>query len=311
MTCAGALVKQGFEVTVFEALHKAGGILSYGIPEFILPIDVVQHEIKRLNDLGVKIVTNAVIGKTVTIDDLFADGFEAVFVANGSAQPRFMGIEGENLNGVYSANEFLMRVNLMNAFDENCDTPVLHAKRYAVVGGGNVAMDAARCAVRFGAEKVYIIYRRSMAELPSRYEEVIHAEEEGIEFKLLTNPVKILDDGNFFVKAIECVEMTLGEPDESGRRSPVVKPDSNFLLDVDCVIMSIGTSASNVVTGSTYGLQTDRKGNLIIDKNGMTSRVGVFAGGDAVTGPATVILAMDAGKIAAKGIAEYIANKNK
>ncbi len=311
LTCAGDLAKQGFEVTIFEALHKAGGILSYGIPEFILPIDVVQHEIKRLNDLGVKIVTNAVIGKTVTIDDLFADGFEAVFVANGSAQPRFMGIEGENLNGVYSANEFLMRVNLMNAFDENCDTPVLHAKRYAVVGGGNVAMDAARCAVRFGAEKVYIIYRRSMAELPSRYEEVIHAEEEGIEFKLLTNPVKILDDGNFFVKAIECVEMTLGEPDESGRRSPVVKPDSNFLLDVDCVIMSIGTSASNVVTGSTYGLQTDRKGNLIIDKNGMTSRVGVFAGGDAVTGPATVILAMDAGKIAAKGIAEYIANKIK
>lgn len=309
LTCAADLAKKGYEVTVFEALHKAGGILSYGIPEFILPQKIVDSEVDTLKELGVKIVTNVVAGKTLTIDDMFNDGFAAVFIANGSATPRFMCIEGENLNGVFSANEFLMRANLMNAYDENCDTPIFYAKKYAIIGGGNVAMDAARCAVRLGADKVYIIYRRSEAELPSRREEVINAEEEGIEFKLLTNPVKIIGGEDFKVKAIECIEMTLGEPDESGRRSPIEKEGSNFVLDVDCVIMSIGTTASPLVTQSTYGIKTDRKGNVVIDEKGMTSRLGVFAGGDAVTGPATVILAMGAGKTAAKGIDEYVKNK--
>lgn len=308
LTCAGDLAKMGYEVTVYEALHTTGGILTYGIPEFILPSKVVEREINVLKDLGVKFVTNAVVGKTITVDDMFAEGFSAVFIGNGSATPKFMGIEGENLNGVYSANEYLMRVNLMNAYDDKYDTPLLHAKKYVVVGGGNVAMDAARCAIRFGSQ-VTIVYRRSRDELPSRAEEVVHAEEEGIEFKLLTNPVKILADENFFVKGIECVEMTLGEPDESGRRSPVLKPNSNFVIDADCVIMSIGTGSSDLVVASTYGIQTDKKGNIIVDENGMTTRLGVFAGGDAVTGPATVILAMDAGKTAAKGIDNYLRSK--
>lgn len=312
LTCAGDLAKAGYEVTVFEALHLAGGVLVYGIPEFRLPKAIVQKEIDTLKELGVKIETNVVIGKSTSIDELLDSGFEAVFIGSGAGLPRFMGIPGENLKGVYSANEFLTRVNLMKAYKENPSTPIMHAKKVAVVGGGNVAMDAARCAKRLGAETVYIVYRRSMEELPARAEEVEHAQEEGIIFKLLTNPTEILSDENKFVGGMKCVEMELGEPDASGRRRPVVKEGSEFVLDVDCVIMSIGTSPNPLIKSTTEGLAVHKWGGIIADEEtGKTSREGVYAGGDAVTGAATVILAMGAGKDAAKAIDEYIQSKNK
>ncbi|MBQ7960733.1 MAG: NADPH-dependent glutamate synthase [Clostridia bacterium] len=310
LTCAGDLAKKGYDVTVFEALHIPGGVLVYGIPEFRLPKDIVRHEIENLKALGVEIVTNAVIGKTETVDELLEDGFEAVFIGSGAGLPRFMNIPGENLNGVYSANEFLTRTNLMKAYKDNSATPIIRAKRVAVVGGGNVAMDAARCAMRLGAEQVYIVYRRSMDELPARREEVEHAEEEGIVFKTLNNPVEILGDENNFVKGIRCIKMELGEPDQSGRRSPIEIAGSEYELDVDAVIMSIGTSPNPLIRNTTEGLETDRRG-CIITKNdgGLTTKTGVYAGGDAVTGAATVILAMGAGKSAAEAIDEYITSK--
>ena len=310
LTCAGDLAKMGYEVTVFEALHLAGGVLVYGIPEFRLPKSIVQKEIDGLKALGVKVETNMVIGKVLSIDELMDMGFEAVFVGSGAGLPRFMGIPGENLKGVYSANEFLTRVNLMKAYKDNPTTPIVKAKKVAVVGGGNVAMDAARCAKRLGAEEVYIVYRRSEDELPARKEEVEHAKEEGIIFKLLTNPVEVLPDENNFTGGLKCVEMELGEPDASGRRSPVVKADSDFVLDVDCVIMSIGTSPNPLIKSTTKGLDTQKWGGIIADEKGATSRIGVYAGGDAVTGAATVILAMGAGKTAASAIDEYIKNKD-
>lgn len=310
LTCAGDLAKKGYDVTVFEALHLAGGVLVYGIPEFRLPKAIVQKEVDGLKDLGVKIETNMVIGKVLSIDDLFADGFEAVFIGSGAGLPKFMGINGENLKGVYSANEFLTRVNLMKAYRDGTNTPIQNAKKVAVVGGGNVAMDAARCAKRLGAEEVYIVYRRSAAELPARAEEVEHAKEEGIIFKLLTNPTEILPDDKRFVGGMKCVEMTLGEPDSSGRRRPVIKPDSEFVLDVDCVIMALGTSPNPLIRDTTDNLQTEKWGGIIADESGKTTRNGVFAGGDAVTGAATVILAMGAGKAAASAIEEYISSKN-
>ena len=307
LTCAGDLAKKGYEVTVFEALHTAGGVLVYGIPEFRLPKAIVQREIDGLKAIGVKIETNMVIGKVLSVDELFDMGFEAVFIGSGAGLPRFMKIPGENLKGVYSANEFLTRVNLMKAFRENNPTPIQHAKNVAVVGGGNVAMDAARCAKRLGAENVYIVYRRSMEELPARAEEVEHAMEEGIIFKLLNNPVEILGDDQKNVTAMKCVEMTLGEPDASGRRRPVVKPDSEFMLDVDCVIMAIGTSPNPLIKSTTEGLETQKWGGIIADEaTGKTSRDHVYAGGDAVTGAATVILAMGAGKAAAQAIDEEL-----
>ena len=310
LTCAGDLAKRGYDVTVFEALHLAGGVLVYGIPEFRLPKAIVQKEIDNLNALGVKVETNMVIGKVLSVDELMDEfAFEAVFIGSGAGLPRFMNIPGENLKDVYSANEFLTRVNLMKAYKEDARTPIAHAKKVAVVGGGNVAMDAARCAKRLGAEEVTIVYRRSEAELPSRREEVEHAKEEGISFKLLTNPVRILEGENGFVGGMECVEMELGEPDASGRRSPVVKENSEFTMDVDCVIMAIGTSPNPLIKSTTKGLETQRWGGIIADENGQTSREGVFAGGDAVTGAATVILAMGAGKTAAEAIDEYIKNK--
>ncbi len=307
LTCAGDLAKKGYEVTVFEALHTAGGVLVYGIPEFRLPKAIVQREIDGLKAIGVKVETNMVIGKVLSVDELFDMGFEAVFIGSGAGLPRFMKIPGENLKGVYSANEFLTRVNLMKAFRENNPTPIQHAKNVAVVGGGNVAMDAARCAKRLGAENVYIVYRRSMQELPARAEEVEHAMEEGIIFKLLNNPVEILGDDQKNVTAMKCVEMTLGEPDASGRRRPVVKPDSEFILDVDCVIMAIGTSPNPLIKSTTEGLETEKWGGIIADEQtGKTSRDHVYAGGDAVTGAATVILAMGAGKAAAQAIDEEL-----
>lgn len=309
LTCAGDLAKKGYDVTVFEALHTAGGVLVYGIPEFRLPKTIVQKEIDTLKDLGVKVETNMVIGKVLSVDELFEAGFEAVFIGSGAGLPRFMNIPGENAKGVYSANEFLTRVNLMKSYKDHCDTPILHAKDVAVVGGGNVAMDAARCAKRLGAENVYIVYRRSEKELPARAEEVEHAKEEGIIFKLLNNPVKILADDKNFVRGIECVEMTLGEPDESGRRRPVEKENSNFVIDVECVIMAIGTSPNPLIKSTTKGLDTEKWGGIIVNEDGLTSREGVYAGGDAVTGAATVILAMGAGKTAAKAINEYLKNK--
>lgn len=310
LTCAGDLAKRGYDVTVFEALHLAGGVLVYGIPEFRLPKAIVQKEIDNLNALGVKVETNMVIGKVLSVDELMDEfAFEAVFIGSGAGLPRFMNIPGENLKDVYSANEFLTRVNLMKAYKEDARTPIAHAKKVAVVGGGNVAMDAARCAKRLGAEVVTIVYRRSEAELPARREEVEHAKEEGISFKLLTNPVRILEGENGFVGGMECVEMELGEPDASGRRSPVVKENSEFTMDVDCVIMAIGTSPNPLIKSTTKGLETQRWGGIIADENGQTSREGVFAGGDAVTGAATVILAMGAGKTAAEAIDEYIKNK--
>ncbi len=309
LTCAGDLAKKGYDVTVFEALHLAGGVLVYGIPEFRLPKAIVQQEVDSLKDLGVKIETNTVVGRTVSVDELIDDGFEAVFIGSGAGLPRFMNIPGENLKGVYSANEFLTRVNLMKSYRGDSATPIMHAKKVAVCGGGNVAMDAARSALRLGAEEVYIVYRRSMDELPARKEEVEHAIEEGIVFKLLSNPTEILSDDNFNVKGMKCIEMTLGEPDASGRRRPVVKENSEFILDVDCVIMAIGTSPNPLIKATTSGLDTQRWGGIITDENGLTSREGVYAGGDAVTGAATVILAMGAGKTAAAAIDEYIQNR--
>lgn len=311
LTCAGDLAKKGYDVTIFEALHLAGGVLVYGIPEFRLPKAIVQKEIDGLKDLGVKVNTNVVIGKSITVDELMDEaGFEAVFIGSGAGLPRFMNIPGENLNGVYSANEFLTRVNLMKAYKDGSATPIEHAKSVAVVGGGNVAMDAARCAKRLGAENVYIVYRRSRDELPARKEEVEHAEEEGIIFKLLSNPVEILGNDDFMVNGIRCMEMELGEPDESGRRRPVPKnPESFFTLDVDCVIMSIGTSPNPLIKSTTKGLEVNKRGGIIVDENEMTTKAGVYAGGDAVTGAATVILAMGAGKKAAKSIDTYIQSK--
>ena len=310
LTCAGDLAKKGYEVTVFEALHTAGGVLVYGIPEFRLPKDIVRKEIDTLKALGVNVETNMVIGRVLSIDELLEQGYEAVFIGSGAGLPRFMRIPGENLKGVYSANEFLTRVNLMKAYLPDSDTPIEHAKRVAVVGGGNVAMDAARCAKRLGAEEVFIVYRRSEAELPARAEEVEHAKEEGIVFHLLNNPTKILGDEQGNVKGMECIRMELGEPDESGRRRPVEVPDSEFVLDVDCVIMSIGTSPNPLIKSTTKGLETQRWGGIIVEEStGLTSREGVYAGGDAVTGAATVILAMGAGKTAASAIDEYIQSK--
>ena len=292
LTCAGELAKKGYEVTVFEALHLAGGVLVYGIPEFRLPKSIVQKEIDGLKALGVKIETNMVIGKVLSIDELKEEyGFEAVFIGSGAGLPKFMNIPGENLKGVYSANEFLTRVNLMKSYKNDSDTPIKHSKRVAVVGGGNVAMDAARSALRLGAEEVYIIYRRSRTELPARAEEVDHAEEEGIIFKFLTNPVEILADENRFVGGIRCVEMELGEPDASGRRRPVVKEGSEFEIAVDCVIMALGTSPNPLIKNTTKGLDTQKWGGIIAEEEtGLTSREGIYAGGDAVTGAATVIL---------------------
>ena len=310
LTCAGDLAKLGYDVTVFEALHIPGGVLVYGIPEFRLPKDIVKREIENLKALGVEIVTNAVIGKTETVDELLEDGFEAVFIGTGAGLPRFMNIPGENLNGVYSANEFLTRTNLMKAYEENSATPIIRANRVAVVGGGNVAMDAARCAKRLGAEEVYIVYRRSMEEMPARREEVEHAEEEGIIFKTLNNPVEIIGNENNFVSGIKCVKMELGEPDASGRRSPVVIEGSEYVIDVDAVIMSIGTSPNPLIRNTTVGLETDKRGCIITKgEGGLTTKDGVYAGGDAVTGAATVILAMGAGKSAAQAIDEYIKTK--
>lgn len=309
LTCAGDLAKKGYHVSVFEALHVAGGVLMYGIPEFRLPKAIVQNEIEGLKNMGVDIETNMVIGRSESVDDLFDAGYEAVFIGSGAGLPNFMNMPGENLKGVYSANEFLTRCNLMKAYKEGSDTPIQHPKRAVIVGGGNVAMDAARCAKRLGVEEVTIVYRRSMEELPARKEEVEHAIEEGIIFNLLTNPVRVLGDENGWVKGMECVKMELGEPDESGRRRPVEIKDSNFVLDVDCMIMAIGTSPNPLIRSTTEGLETNRKGCLIANENGATTRDGVFAGGDAVTGAATVILAMGAGKTAAKAIDEYIQNK--
>ncbi|MBR3394767.1 MAG: NADPH-dependent glutamate synthase [Firmicutes bacterium] len=309
LTCAGDLAKKGYEVTVFEALHTAGGVLVYGIPEFRLPKSIVQKEVDGLKALGVKVETNTVIGKTVSVDELMSDefGFEAVFIGSGAGLPSFMNIPGENLKGVYSANEFLTRINLMKAYREGADTPIKHSKAVAVVGGGNVAMDAARCAKRLGAEHVYIVYRRSEAELPARREEVEHAKEEGIEFKLLNNPVEILGGEDRFVNGIKCIRMELGEPDASGRRRPVEIPGSEFVLDVDCVIMAIGTSPNPLIKNTTAGLETNKKGCIVAEEaTGKTSKDMVYAGGDAVTGAATVILAMGAGKTAAKAIDEAL-----
>ncbi len=310
LTCAGDLAKRGYDVTVFEALHLAGGVLEYGIPEFRLPKSIVQKEIDNLKALGVKLETNMVVGKVLSVDELMGKyGFEAVFIGSGAGLPRFMNIPGENLKSVYSANEFLTRVNLMKAYKEDSRTPVLHSKRVAVVGGGNVAMDAARSAKRLGADEVYIVYRRSEKELPARAEEVEHAKEEGIIFKFLTNPTAILEGENGIVRGMTCIEMELGEPDASGRRRPVEKPGSEFTLDCDCVIMALGTSPNPLIKNTTKGLETQKWGGIIADEKGLTSREGVYAGGDAVTGAATVILAMGAGKTAAEAIDEYISSK--
>jgi glutamate synthase (NADPH), homotetrameric len=310
LTVAGDLAKMGYKVTIYEALHLAGGVLVYGIPEFRLPKAIVQKEIDNLKAIGVDVETNMVIGKVLTIDELFEIGNEAVFVGSGAGLPRFMNIPGESLKGVYSANEFLTRINLMKAYKEDSKTPIQHARKVAVVGGGNVAMDAARSAKRLGAEEVYIVYRRGMEELPARKEEVEHAEEEGIIFKTLHNPVEILGNEDGMVSGMKCVQMELGEPDESGRRRPIVKEGSEFVLDVDSVIMSIGTSPNPLIRSTTPGLDANNHGCLITkDEKGETTREGVYAGGDAVTGAATVILAMGAGKSAAKAIDEYIKSK--
>lgn len=310
LTCAGDLAKMGYDVTIFEALHKAGGVLVYGIPEFRLPKeDVVAKEIENVKSLGVKIETNVIVGKSITVDELMdEEGFDAVFIGSGAGLPKFMGIPGENANGVFSANEYLTRSNLMKAFDENSSTPIMRAKKVAVVGGGNVAMDAARTALRLGAE-VHVVYRRSEEELPARVEEVHHAKEEGIIFNLLSNPVEILTDENGWVNGIKCIKMELGEPDESGRRSPVEIPGSEFVIDVDAVIMSLGTSPNPLISSTTKGLEVNKRRCIVAEEEfGKTSKTGVFAGGDAVTGAATVILAMGAGKAAAKGIDEYLTN---
>lgn len=314
LTCAGDLAKKGYKVTVFEALHTAGGVLVYGIPEFRLPKSIVAKEVDTLKQLGVDVQCNVVIGKTLTVDELFDDGYEAVFIGSGAGLPNFMNIPGESLKGVYSANEFLTRSNLMKAYRES-DTPIMKGGRVAVVGGGNVAMDAARTALRLGAEKVYIVYRRSIEELPARAEEVEHAKEEGIEFHLLCNPTKIngynnpddpRDPKNGFVTGMECIRMELGEPDASGRRRPVEIPGSEFTLDVDTVIMAIGTSPNPLIKSTTDGLEVNRRGGIVVNEDGLTSRKGVYAGGDAVTGAATVISAMGAGKVAAAAIDKYL-----
>ncbi|MCI8370345.1 MAG: NADPH-dependent glutamate synthase [Clostridia bacterium] len=321
LTCAGDLAKKGYKVTVFEALHLAGGVLVYGIPEFRLPKDIVKKEVETLKKYGVDVQTNVVIGKTLTVDELFEQGYDAVFIGSGAGLPRFMGIPGESLKGVYSANEFLTRANLMKAYKENSQTPVMRAKKVAVVGGGNVAMDAARTALRLGAETVYVVYRRSMEEIPARREEVEHAQEEGIKFEILRNPVEIIgydnpndrrDPKNGFVKAIKVLKCELGEPDERGRRKPVEIAGSEYEIDVDCVIMAIGTSPNPLIKDTTAGLEVNRRGGIIVqEETGLTSKAGVFAGGDAVTGAATVILAMGAGKTAATAIDEYISKKQK
>ena len=310
LACASDLAKWGYEVTVFEALHKLGGVLVYGIPEFRLPKEkIVAREIDSLRKLGVKFETDVVVGRTITIDSLMdEEGFDAVFIGSGAGLPRFMGINGENLNGVVSANEFLTRANLMRAYDDEYDTPIYVGKRVVVVGGGNVAMDAVRTAKRLGAESV-IVYRRSEQELPARREEVHHAKEEGIEFKMLTNPVEVLGDDKGWVRGLKCVEMELGEPDESGRRSPVEKAGSEFEVECDVVIMALGTSPNPLLKSTTKGLETNRRGCIVTNEQGATSREGVFAGGDAVTGAATVILAMGAGRTAAKAIDEYVKSK--
>lgn len=303
LSCAGVLAKKGYDVTIFEALHVAGGVLMYGIPQFRLPKEIVQREISNLKELGVDIETNHIIGKTYTIDDLKSDGYDAIFIGSGAGLPRFMNIPGENLMGVYSANEFLTRINLMKAYKDDSHTPVMKSRNVAVVGGGNVAMDAARSAMRLGAENVYIIYRRSEAELPARAEEVEHAKEEGIIFKTLNNPVEILGDENGFVKGVKCIEMELGEPDESGRRRPVAKPGSEHVVDMDCVVMSIGTTPNPLIASTTKGLEVNKRGCIVVDEDTChTSRDTVYAGGDAVSGAATVILAMGAGKKAAESI---------
>ncbi|MBE6863785.1 MAG: NADPH-dependent glutamate synthase [Ruminococcus flavefaciens] len=320
LTCAGDLAKKGYKVTVYEALHTAGGVLVYGIPEFRLPKSIVAKEVDTLKTLGVDIETNVIIGKTLTVDELFDMGFEAVFIGSGAGLPNFMGIPGESYKGVYSANEFLTRSNLMKAYLEEPETPIMKGGNAAVVGGGNVAMDAARTALRLGAEHVYIVYRRSMEELPARKEEVEHAMEEGIDFRLLNNPVEILgyenpddphDPKNGFVTGMKCIRMELGEPDERGRRRPVPVEGSEFVLDVDTVIMSIGTSPNPLIKNTTSGLEVNERGGIIVTEDGLTSRQGVYAGGDAVTGAATVISAMGAGKTAAKAIDEYIMSKEK
>lgn len=309
LACAGDLAKKGYKVTIFEALHLAGGVLVYGIPEFRLPKEIVAKEVDGLRKLGVDVQTNVVIGKTLTVDELFGMGYEAVFIGSGAGLPRFMGIPGESLKGVYSANEFLTRSNLMKAYSGHSKTPIMHAKRVAVVGGGNVAMDAVRTAKRLGAEAI-IVYRRSEEELPARKEEVHHAKEEGVEFRLLTNPVEILGNEEGWVTGIRCVRMELGEPDESGRRSPKEVPGSEFDIPCNTVIMSLGTSPNPLIASTTKGLDTNRKGCLVASEAGATTREGVFAGGDAVTGAATVILAMGAGRKAAAAIDAYIKSKN-
>ena len=306
MTAASDLAKKGYAVTMFEALHTAGGVLVYGIPEFRLPKAIVANEITKLQAQGVEVMTNMVIGRVLTLDELFEMGYKAVFVGSGAGLPMFMNIPGESLNGVFSANEYLTRTNLMKAYTEEADTPIIKSKAVAVVGGGNVAMDAARCAMRLGADNVYIVYRRGEAEMPARLEEQHHAKEEGIEFKTLCNPVEIIGDENGRVCGMKCVRMELGEPDASGRRRPIEVPDSEFVLDVDTVIMSLGTSPNPLIRSTTPGLETNRKGCLIVDENEMTTREGVFAGGDAVTGAATVILSMGAGKKAAAAIDAYL-----
>lgn len=313
LACAGDLAKDGYDVTIFEALHLAGGVLSYGIPEFRLPKAIVKKETENLKELGIGFELNTVIGKTFTIDELLEKGYEAVFIGSGAGLPSFMGIEGESLSGVYSANEYLTRINLMKAYKNEYDTPVKRHKNIAVIGGGNVAMDAARCAKRLGAENVYIIYRRSEKELPARLEEIGHAKEEGIEFRLLNNPTRIIGDENGRVTAIECVKMELGEPDASGRRRPIEIAGSEYTLPMDAVIMALGTSPNNLISSTTPELQTDRKGCITVTDTDLpavtTTKKGVFAGGDAVTGAATVILAMGAGKKAAQKIKEYLNSK--
>lgn len=310
LTCAGDLAKKGYEVTIFEALHLAGGVLVYGIPEFRLPKSIVQKEIDTLEKLGVEIKLNVVVGRSISIDDLMEEGYEAIFIGSGAGLPNFMNIPGENLNGVYSANEFLTRVNLMKSYRVDSTTPIVHSKRVAVIGGGNVAMDAARSAKRLGADEVTIVYRRSEEELPARREEVEHAKEEGIIFKLLNNPLEIIGNEKRYVTGMKCIKMELGEPDASGRRRPVPVPGSEFVLDVDTVIVAIGTSPNPLIKMTTTGLDTQKWGGIIVnEETGQTSREGVYAGGDAVTGAATVILAMGAGKTAAAGIDEFIQSK--
>ncbi len=309
LTCASDLAKKGYQVSVFEALHTAGGVLVYGIPEFRLPKQIVANEVTKLQAQGVEVMTNMVIGRVLTIDELFEMGYKAVFVGSGAGLPMFMNIPGESYKGVMSANEYLTRTNLMKAYNADSDTPVIQSKAVAVVGGGNVAMDAARCAMRLGAEHVYVVYRRGEAEMPARLEEQHHAKEEGIEFKTLTNPVEIVADDTGRVCGMKCVKMELGEPDASGRRRPIVVPDSEFMLDVDTVIMSLGTSPNPLIRSTTPGLETNRKGCLIVNEDAMTTRDGVFAGGDAVTGAATVILAMGAGKKGAEAIDKFLSAK--